>query len=740
VAGAASDGGLIQPSFAPPRLRSSIVPRSRLITRMDADGATAVVVVAAPAGYGKTTLLSEWSLQDARAVAWLSLSDRDNHPALLLEHLSAALHWLEPLDARTLAGLTRSPIDAIGVLLPRLCALLASRSQPFVLVLDDGEVLTSAGSVEVLRAVTESIPPGSRLVLASRNAWPVPLARFELAGRLVRLDAEHLAMTESEGATALRELGIALDADIERALVMRCEGWPAGLALAALAISHQPDPKAAAERFAGNDRVVGDYFREEILEWLPSEQREFLVRSSVLSRLSGPPCDAILEQQDSAQVLEDLAHSNTFVVPLDRNGETYRCHNLFRDTLRSELHHLEPRRELELHARASEWCETNNDLDGAIEHARAAGDMARASTLVWTNAPLHLVMGSPVIVTRWLEAFTPEQIAASPALAVTKAWWCLVAGVVPEVEQWTSAIAHRSDEVLPDGTPVRAAVALLDALVAKHGLSRMRDEAALAFSLYHVDSIYRPVACQLEGAALHLLGDRDAARDRLTEGASLAGVVRSATYAQCLSRLALLAIEEDDWTEAASLVARAVSVVEEHDFRERPPIAGVHAVAALWHVHEGATVRARDALKHGMWLLEMITGIGPWFVVETRLLLARTSLFLGDVATARMLVRDAERVLRRYPDSGVLPERLQQVRRMTDTTAVPVGVTARPLTPAEMRALRYLPTHLSFEAIAEELFVSRNTVKTQAIAVYRKLGVSSRALAVQRARELGLLE
>jgi LuxR family transcriptional regulator, maltose regulon positive regulatory protein len=166
----------------------------------------------------------------------------------------------------------------------------------------------------------------------------------------------------------------------------------------------------------------------------------------------------------------------------------------------------------------------------------------------------------------------------------------------------------------------------------------------------------------------------------------------------------------------------------------------VHATAALSHARHGESMRARMNLKHGLWLLERLVGVGPWFAAGTTILLARAALALGDLGAARMLVREAERVLARYPDSGTLPDRLREIERLTDASAMPVGLAAAPLTPAEMRVLRYLPTHLSFEAIAEELIVSRNTVKTQAIAAYRKLDVSSRAEAVEQARELGLLD
>jgi LuxR family transcriptional regulator, maltose regulon positive regulatory protein len=481
--------------------------------------------------------------------------------------------------------------------------------------------------------------------------------------------------------------------------------------------------------------------REETLRALPDRSREFLIRTSVLDQVSGPLCDAVVERSDSATMLEDLARSNLFVVPLDRRGEWYRYHHLFSDLLRSELRRREHSLQPVLHQRASAWLDGHGDADGAIGHALAAHDMERVAALIWRDAPAFLTTGRAETVGRWLEPLTLDEIAAHPPLALTKAWWSLTAGDTAAIDHWAAVASNAGSEAsLPDGTSLRSAVVLLRALVGKDGLTRMRDDAALAFELDHAGSPYRPLARHLEGSALRLLGDHDGARASLEEGERLAGALSPATYVQCLVQLAMLALDEREWPEAGSLLDRAMRVVDQYFLGERPAMAGVYAAAALTHVRAGETVEARAESKHGLWLLESLTDVAPWYAVETGLVLARTNLLLGDVATARTLVNQAERTLNRYPDAGTLPERLRELVRMMDAETVPVGLEATPLTPAEMRVLRYLPTHLSFEAIADELFVSRNTVKTQAIAVYRKLGVSSRALAVEEARELGLIE
>jgi LuxR family maltose regulon positive regulatory protein len=362
------------------------------------------------------------------------------------------------------------------------------------------------------------------------------------------------------------------------------------------------------------------------------------------------------------------------------------------------------------------------------------------SALIWCNAPGYLSRGRTATVTRWLEPFSPDDVATHPPLALAAAWWSLTAGDTASISHWTSLAERGDDEVLPDGTTLRSAVLLLHALGGYDGLTRARDDAAHAFELDRPDSPFRPIARFVEGSALRLLGEPQLARERLEDGVRLSGVLHPSIHVHCLAHLALLAMEDGDASGGASQIDQAMREIDRYVLGERPAMALAYAVAALSHARQGETVEAREAAKHGLWLLEKLTGIGAGLIADAGLSLARATLLLGDVSTSRMLVREAHRIVARYPDSGVLPERLSEVERMTDASTVPVGLAATPLTPAEMRVLRYLPTHLSFEAIAEELIVSRNTVKTQAIAAYRKLGVSSRAEAVEQARGLGLLD
>jgi LuxR family transcriptional regulator, maltose regulon positive regulatory protein len=722
-----------------PELRPGVVPRPDLTTRLDASDATVALVVAPP-GYGKTTLVTQLTAGAEQPFAWLTVTEEDNDPSAFLAYLALALDTIEALDPQTFAALAMSEADLVSIRLPRLGNVLANRSLPFVLVLDDVHLLHSSGSVAVLERLADQMPRGSQLVLAGRSDPPLSLPRMRANGDLLQIGPDSLAMSEPEAQMLLEHAGVELDGRTLESLVVQIEGWPAGLYLAAIALRESDNPAAAAERFAGHDRLVAEYLHDEALRTFPVELREFLVRSSVLDRLSARVCDAVLERADSDRMLEQIEASNLFLVPLDRRGEWYRYHHLFRDMLGGELDRLDPSIKSALHARASTWWEQHGDIDAALHHARAEGDIDRMSALIWSNAPGYLSRGRSATVTRWLEPFSPDDVATHPPLALAAAWWSLTTGDTASVSHWTSLAERGGDEVLPDGTSLRSAVLLLHAVGGYEGLTRARDDAALAFELDRRDSPFRPIARFVEGSALRLLGEPQLARDRLEDGVRLSGVLHPSIHVHCLAHLALLAMEDGDLSRGASQIDQAMREIDRYVLGERPAMALAYVVAALSHARRGETAEARAAAKRGLWLLEKLTGIGAGLIADAGLSLARATLLLGDVSTSRMLVREAHRIVARYPDAGVLPERVTEVERMTDASTVPVGLAATPLTPAEMRVLRYLPTHLSFEAIAEELIVSRNTVKTQAIAAYRKLGVSSRAEAVEQARELGLLD
>ena len=317
--------------FVVPSIRSDWVPRPRLVAGLQSAGDFPVWVLAG-AGYGKSTLLAQWANEDPRPAAWVRLSKMHNDPTVLMSDLTLAVQSVQPPTSRRSKKLTD----------PTLRNVLAGISKSFLLVLDDVHHIVGKESLEILRVVSEQVPPGSGIAFASRSEPALGLPRLRANRALVELGATDLATTDSEARELLRLVGIDVEPSVCEFLTQRTEGWPAGLYLAALRLRGVEDQAAAAKAFAGDDRNVVEYLRDELVHALPRKTVDFLVHTSVLERLSGPLCDAVLERGDSARLLEKIHDANLFLVPLDRNGEWYHCHNLFRDMLQSELTRRKP--------------------------------------------------------------------------------------------------------------------------------------------------------------------------------------------------------------------------------------------------------------------------------------------------------------------------------------------------------------------------------------------------------------
>ncbi len=518
-----------------PELRPGLIRRERFFPSARLSDSPATLVTA-PAGYGKTTLLAQWAAADRRPAAFLSLSRGDDDPVALIGWVTRALDGIEPLQPGTITELTAVGADPVEDLVPRLRQVLADRSRPFILMLDNVDRVRTRPSVAVIEMlVTESVGSAYQLVMAGRREPSLEWARWQANGLVERFGVEDLRMNVDEGTELLRSAGLHLDADTAGLVVDKAEGWPGGLYLAALALRDHDDPIEAAQMFAGDDRLVVDYVRSEFLSSVSPKTAAFLLQSAVLDTLSGELCDAVLERSDSVHMLAEIARANLFLIPLDRRGEWYRYHRLLRDVLISELHCQDPEIERRLHAHACEWHERRGELERAIDHANASGDVERAGNLVWAAAPGRLGAGLAGTVGRWLDLFDERQIHQSAALAVTAAWWALTVGDIDAVDRWALVVELMPpDDLLPNGTPVRAAAVLLRALLGTFGLSRMRDDAAEAYALDARQSPYRALALLLEGSALRLLGDEHGARERLEDAARLGKQMAPSAGAQAL--------------------------------------------------------------------------------------------------------------------------------------------------------------------------------------------------------------
>jgi LuxR family transcriptional regulator, maltose regulon positive regulatory protein len=467
----------------------------------------------------------------------------------------------------------------------------------------------------------------------------------------------------------------------------------------------------------------------------------FLTRTALLERLCGPLCDALLDTRGSDRVLAELEDSNLLLVPLDRRREWYRYHHLFRDLLRAELQRREPELVPELHRRAAAWCETNGLEETAIDHAQAAGDADRVARLVLRAMQPVWASGRVDTVLRWMEWFEREQLIEQyPAVAVHGALIFALLGRATKASQWAAAAERASPEGrLPDGSTMASYLAYLRAILCRDGVAEMRRDARIAWDGLSPLSPYRPTMLHTE--ALSFLLDRDPERadalfTRAFEAATEVGAPPLA--AVVLAERAIIAADRDDWAEALALADRALEIIRSGQFDAYWTSALVYAWAARAAIHRGDLDGARQHLARAAGLRPLLTHALPVVSVQALMELAHGYIALGDPDGAHAVLRQADDIFRQCPSLGILPAQADELR-IRLATMRRTGLGASSLTTAELRLLPLMATHLTYSEIGQRLYVSQNTVKTQAISIYRKLGTSSRSQAVERLQELGLL-
>jgi LuxR family transcriptional regulator, maltose regulon positive regulatory protein len=377
---------LVASKLRRPLVRPGAVARSPLIERLAREGLRPIVSVVAPAGYGKTTLLSQWAERSGQAFAWVSADEGDNDPKILLSYVAKALDAVEPIDRRVFDALASPHSSVPGSVVPRLSSAFLSMSSPVVLVLDDVHVLHNSECRAAVSMMADHVPAGSRLALAGRDEPPLRVARLRAEGKIVEIGPGDLSLTREEAAALLRNAGVTLDGASVAKLHGRTEGWPAGLYLAALYLREGGSLASAAASFSGEDRFVSEYIESEFLARISRRQRTFLTRTAVLEPICGPLCEAVTDLPGSASDLAELAESNLLLVPLDRHKEWYRYHHLFRDMLLAELHRQDPGLIPVLRRRAAAWCQEYGRPEWALEYSLAAGDVSAVAGLVEQSA------------------------------------------------------------------------------------------------------------------------------------------------------------------------------------------------------------------------------------------------------------------------------------------------------------------------------------------------------------------
>ena len=552
---------LLESKLRPPWSRPGLVPRLALVERLLASTAPIVTVVA-PAGYGKTTLLGQWMDAGQPRQAWVSLDARDNDPGTLLSYLATALDRVEPMEPGILRALTAPGSLDLAAGGHRLAVAASSMRTPFTMALDHVEAIQNPTCRDTIAELALGLPAGSRLGLASRTEPPLPMPQLRARGQVVEITAEDLAMDEHEARQLLLAAAVALDAARFRELMQRTEGWPVGLYLATLAAgAGGAEATIAGLAVHGNDRIVADYLRAEVLSALPREVARFLVRTSVLDGLSGPLCDAVMGATGSQEILEALETSNLLVVPLDRQRRWYRCHHLLRDLLRDELERSEPELISRLHDRAAAWFEANDRPALALEHAQAAGDADRAARLFVLVAQPTYGAGRVDTVVRWLHWFEVRGlIEEHPQLAVLGALGEAILGHLATTERWAGtaiAAAGPSDRIMPDGSALEGWLAVMEATLFRHGVERLRADAGTARARLDPRSSFQVTAMFFEGLSYQLDDQPDAADERFARTIELSRHVSlPPATVMALGERAVLAIERHDWRPRPSWPAK----------------------------------------------------------------------------------------------------------------------------------------------------------------------------------------
>ncbi len=708
------------------------VRRTRVLRVLDACRDVPVVSVEAPGGYGKTTALRQWAEHDPRSVVWVTVRPQAPDATWLARELVDGLHAAGLLDEPVqLPSASDTPAWYLG-LLPVVERAVASATAPFVLVVDEAGALHGPRWESLAASVAASLPPSCQLVLAARTQAPASLRRLRSDRRLVTIGPEVLALDAVEGSELVRLLGLPVDHDDLLALLEQTGGWPIALPLAASALESGRGPRRALV----TTEALADYLRHEVLEALDADDARFLLRAAVLPELDEASCDAVSGTTGSLARLRRLAAATRLLAPLDRHGERFRMHPLLAAFLAEELRAAHPASWRDAHVAAAEVGERLGDLDVAVFHLRAVQADERLGEMVWQHSGLLLGSGRMPVLQRWLHGLDEHRLLRSSRLALAAAWVASQSGDMLRMEQMRAAARTAAERAEPD---FLLEVGLLDATVGEDGLGEMRDACERYLAARPPEDPWQILAYLLAGVSRMLLGDAAGARELLERGLRRSRVLETPLMtAHLLTGLADLALLAGDVPAAVPAVHESRIIMEVNRLDFVATSAPIFTTSAHVFLLEGRLPEARKEAARALRMSAVMQPIAPWHAVQGRLALANVFLGLGDGARARELIAEAEAAHGPAAASPVLDDMCRRVSGHVESVAqaAPVGST---LTTAEVRVLQYLPTHLSFPEIASQLFVSRHTVKTQALSAYRKLGAHTRGEAITKARAIGLL-
>ena len=724
----------------PPRRRRGQISRRALIERVSGQEPDLVLVTAA-AGYGKSTLLAEMVSTDLRRTAWLTLDRTHDEPAALLADIAFALDQIEPVDPDLLVDLRDRPFAVDPSPMIRFERMVRGRREPFHLVLDDAHLVQAGDAVHALAALVDAVPAGSTLTLGSRELPPLPLGRIRAQRTVVEVDQSDLALDADATVAMFNALAVEIDDDDVLALVDRTEGWPLALYLAALARRGRHRTTALSELVAGDSRMMVEYFSDVVLDGLDPHISSFLRHVAPLARFSGRLCDDVLRREGSAVLLEELHRRNLLVVALDERRQWYRLHHLLAEHLTTEFERREPEALADLLAQASRWHEANGDDEEAVAYAWRSGDASRTTSLVIEYFPHYASKGRHTTVERWIRSFDDAELAERPLLLAMMSLASFLGGDASGARRWLDRAVRTIGLDLPeteDGFGEHVGVALMHAGMTWMPPSDALRAARYAYERLERDQPWQPMSCMILGATEAML-DRDHAAEALFREGIEGTESRLVTHVNNAGLLAMLLAARDDWDEAIEIAVRARTLLG--DMSTLPACVPALAASAMVHARRGdvdaAVADHRLARSH----LARYPTFSPLMNLLPRIGLARASMSLGRAVEAATLLDETHGLLLSFPDAVGVDAQIGQVRDgLAARRGASVGFGPSSLTTAELRVLQYLPTHLTVAEIADRLYLSRNTVKTHTITIYRKLGTSTRSGAVDIARSAGLVE
>jgi LuxR family transcriptional regulator, maltose regulon positive regulatory protein len=667
-----------------PPTRVELVHRPRLLERLSRSLRRRLTIVAAPAGFGKTTLLSDWSARLTMPVAWLSLDAADNDPTTFWDYVLAALDRIHAGAGDAARALLHAPQPLpVETVLATLMNSVALLSGDVVLVLDDYHVITNATIHAALGFLLDHMPPQQHVVLASRSDPPLALARLRGQGHVDEIRATDLRFTSTETMQFFCDvMQLRLPADDIDTLAERTEGWIAGLHLAAVTLQGRDDPQSYIAAFSGAHRSIVDYLGEEVLQRQPPRVQRFLLETSILDRLNGPLCNAVVQQTDSQKMLEQLEAANLFLIALDDERYWYRYHHLFAEFLRARLRMRQPEQVAMLHRRASNWFSQTMLLPEAVQHALAAGDTAHAADLVEKNADAMLWVNCDLFTLQQVLKMLPEELVRSrPRLALINAWavtltqpsnaeaYLQMAETVLQEDAVRLAAERGARYDAATSSVMEGEIAAVRARVASINGSQEQTAELVHMAREQIPASNHNIHALItlsEGNACEMQGDHDASGRAYLEAHRLsraAGNQYVAILALC--NLATLQIQAGNLHEGYRFYQQALETAESQHVRN--PRRGAFVLAGYAHLGISEILCEWDDLqaaqRHALLAIERCReGWNRAIILNTYLSLAHVLQAQGDMTGARDAIRQAEQLTQERIFPGIVARKGAMLR------------------------------------------------------------------------------